>query len=1282
MKTQSPSSDMQTPPGEKELQLPQATFPIVGIGASAGGLEAITELFSKIPADSGMAFLLVQHLDPDHASMLAGILAKKTAMEVSEAREGQIIECNHIYVIPPNTSMRINQDCLSLTPRNDKLGPPMPIDDLFHSLAETRGSGAIGISLSGSGSDGALGMQAIKGEGGITFAQDESSAKFSSMPQAAIGLGCVDFVLPPHRIAEELVRIGQHPFIATQPLLLDVERVASDEESLKKVFQLLNRACNVDFTHYKRGTVTRRLARRIALLNLESLPAYISFLEDNPDELKALHQDLLIRVTSFFRDPEAFEELVKVVFPTLMEKRSPVPSLLRIWVPGCSSGEEVYSIAICLLEYLGERVANIKIQIFGTDVCEPALATARAGIYIENISREVSEERLRRFFTKTEGHYRVAKSLRDLCVFAPQNVTRDPPFSQIDLISCRNLLIYFDPALQKRVIPLFHYALNPGGFLMLGPSETIGASSDLFSLEHNGKFKIYTKNPIRPRSHLEYLGDVGPRRSERKVAHKVASEVTNTPSRLSEVDRVSLARYVPAGVLCDKDLNVLEFRGDTGSYLVQTSGAPSTNLRQLARPGLLVEISNMIEQVRQEFAPVSRTALCVEMPGGMQEVDLEVIPVTQGDATENSYLVFFKKSAEEKAMPKKGGFPALAATIRSMIDGRSHADEGKTRRDDKEVRIQHLMRELEVTRDHIKTMYEEHEVAQEELKASQEELLSSNEEFQSTNEELETAKEELQSSNEELITTNDELRHRNDELNRLNNELEQARNYSNAIIETLHEPLLVLDKNLRIVRANTAFYSFFELTQEETDNCMLFELDNRQWDIPSLRQLLQEIVLKDTSFHGHEITRAFPRVGEKTILLNGRHLVWEKRTLILLAIEDVTEQKAAHDALKDADRRKDEFLAMLAHELRNPLAPIRNALEIWRRGDAGPEAEKEAQMILDRQLSKESRLVDDLLDIARITRGTIALKKEPVDMAQIVHQAVGSTKHQFETLGHQLKLILPKEEVIVEGDAIRLEQIVSNLLSNAAKYTLPGGLIVLKLEQQGTTAVLSVADNGIGISSDLLPRIFDLFVQAKVSVDRAQGGLGIGLTLVRRLVELQGGTVEAKSEGLNKGSEFFVRLPVLDSPRVRTLEKKNLPARNVPFVSRRILVVDDNVDSAQTSSLLLKLQGHEVQAVFDGQTALKTAQKFRPEIVLLDIGLPGMNGYEVAQHLRESSGTKGALLIALSGYGQAEDRQRSQKSGFDYHLVKPADMNELIALISGYGESERQSPYNHTLPGI
>ena len=1257
---------------------PERSFTIVGIGASAGGLEAITELLSSLPVDTGLAFLLVQHLDPHHASMLVEILAKKTAMPVREATEGMTVEPDHLYVIPPNTSMRVAEGRLTLRPRGETLGPPMPIDDLLHSLAEDQGANAIGVILSGSGSDGALAMQTIKGEGGITFAQDDESARFTGMPRAAIGLGCVDFVLAPQDIGRELARLGRHPYLASRRLTPSVEPLQSDEESFKRVFALLKSGCAVDFTHYKRGTIKRRLARRLAVHKLETISEYVAFLEATPGEAQALCDDLLIRITEFFRDPETFDGLAKTIFPHLMEGR-PNKMPLRIWVPGCSSGEEVYSIAICLLEYLGERASQTQIQIFGSDVNASAIETARAGLYIENIARDVSEERLRRFFVLTGNHYRVAQSVRDLCIFARQDVTHDPPFSKLDLVSCRNLLIYLDPVLQKRVIQLFHYALNPDGVLMLGQSETIGTLTDLFRTLDDKRLKIYAKKRPPSMTQFNFLGEqAAPSRPERKTTMDATTQPTpqsveprgrvTDPSEADLLrrmaDRITLSRYAPVGVLCDDELNIWEFRGDTAAFLANPPGPPSLNLNKLVRPELLAELSGAIREASRDAVPVRKTGLRTTAPGQVREVSLEIIPVPRAMAESAWFLIFFEETPPP--VPAVETAPAgLMALLRARLGNGATARAQAARHTELEHDVVQLTRELEVTRAHMRAMIEEFETAKEELQSAQEELLSSNEEFQSTNEELETAKEELQSTNEELATTNDELRQRNVDLNELNDELRRARDYSRAIVETVREPLLVLEGDLRVVHANQAFYSTFKTTRAATEHCLLYELGevgNRNWDIPALRRQLDEVLPRSTSFADFEVTHVFPGIGKKTMRLNGTRLDWADRALILLAIEDITERVAASDALKQADQRKDEFLAMLAHELRGPLAPIRNALEIWRGGKGSDAALRQAQTIMDRQLRMETRLVDDLLDMSRITSGAIALKKEPIDLVLVARQAVESTRHLFDARQHELTLRLASDRVVVEGDATRLEQVVTNLLSNAAKYTKRGGRIILSLQRQGQEALLTVVDNGIGIAPELLPIIFDLFTQAERSLDRTLGGLGIGLSLARRLTEMHDGTVTAASKGLSHGSTFTLRLPL--RPRALLAAVAPTPLLTAPLIARRILVVDDNVDSTESLTLLLALDGHDVRSAVDGHTAIATAQTFRPQVVLLDIGLPDMDGLEVARRLRTMPETERVQLIALTGYARPEDRQRCMDAGFDHHIVKPLDLEKLNALIA------------------
>jgi two-component system, chemotaxis family, CheB/CheR fusion protein len=1247
-------------PAANESSLP--SFPMVGIGASAGGLEAISALLEEIPAASGMAFLVVQHLAPSRPSLLPEILAKRTAMPVLEAVEDMAVEVDHLYIIPPNASMSIAQGRVRLRPRDDTLGPPMPIDDLLDSLAKDQGVNAIGVILSGSGSDGALGLQAVQHEGGITFAQDDATARFNSMPRAAIGLGCVDFVLSPKDIAQEIMRVGHHLHLASAHRELPDPLTDHAEEGLRPMFRLLRNACDIDFTNYKRGTIQRRLSRRMALQQLTSVADYIAVLESDAAETLALGRDLLIQVTEFFRDPETFDVLTQTVFPRLVgERKSDEP--IRIWVPGCASGEEVYSIAICLMEYLGERATSTRVQIFGTDVSADALETARTGRYIENIARNVSPERLQRFFVRDGQYYRIDKSIRDVCTFARHNVATDPPFSRMDLVSCRNLLIYLNPVLQRSVMPLFHYALKANGVLMLGPSETVGAFSDLFGIIESKRSKLYSKKPHPGRTSAGHLTPTvvpqAPLHSQTSFESGPAS--TSAESIRREVDRAALARYVPPCVLCDDDLNIIEFRGDTSLFLVNPNGPPSSNLQRLARPEVFLAVSEAIKQVREEGTVVRKTKLRIDTIGGAGIASLEVHLLQVAEVKGRWFLIFFESPARQSDDFSAGKRESLKALVLQTLRKGGRKKGGMY--SDNEEEIARLNTELDATRAQLRAMLEEHDSAREELKSSEEELLSSNEEFQSTNEELETAKEELQSLNEELSTTNDELRYRNQELRSVHDEVTRARDYADSIVETMSEPMLVLEPDLRITRANRAFYQVFETTPEKTLGTRLYALGNEQWNIPALRELLEELLPQRTVVRDFLITHEFPRIGLRTMRLNAVRVVWSEHALILLTIDDITRQHQAFGRLQTADRQKDEFLAMLAHELRTPLATIRNGLKIWERGSADKASEEIARVAAQRQLDHEIRLVEDLLDVSRITRGIITLKIEQIDLIETVRRTVEAMRSEIDLHQHELSLALPTDALTVNADAMRIEQVVTNLLGNALKYTPAGGQIRISLERDGDEAVLSVVDNGIGMAADLIPTIFEIFVQAERSLDGKSAGLGLGLALVSRLVELHSGTVRAFSEGLKHGSKFVVRLPALPRgaiPDVRVIGT----GASLQNVEQRILVVDDNADSAESSASLLRLDGHEVQVARDGQTALRSVQDFHPDVVLLDIGLPGMDGYEVARQIRAMPDSGNILLIAHSGYGEAEHREKSRQAGFDHHLVKPADLSQLTELIA------------------
>ena len=1247
-------------------------FPFVGIGASAGGLEAVTELLSRLPAECGFALLIVQHLDPSRPSLLSHILSRHTSMDVEAAADQTLIAVNHVYVIPPNTSMSVWQGRLVLRPRNEAIGPPMPIDDLLESLGKDQGANAIGVILSGSGTDGAIGLQAIKACGGITFAQDEASARFGSMPRAAIGLGCVDLVLPPAGIAQELTRIASHPMHGCHVLRgNDHVHDQSNEDAMRRLFRELRAACSIDFSHYKRGTVERRLSRRLALHAVDNVTDYLKVLTTDPGEAQALCRDLLIRYTEFFRDPEAFDALTDTVLPRLVQ-HADAATALRIWVPGCATGEEVYSIGICVMEYLARRSLNIPVQIFGTDISDEALETARTGRYIENIARSVSPDRLSRFFIRDGDHYRVVKALRDCCTFARQNVAYDAPFSRIDLVSCRNLLIYLDPTLQRRVMPAFHFALQRDGVLMLGLSESVGAYSELFSVIESKRAKLFGKKPTSNRTYVGMNVPTLPTTIAMPItAARQATEPSGAEGRdglRRDVERATLERFSPPSVLCDDAFNVVEFRGDTGTFLNNPPGAPTSQLQRLARPDVFLAISEAMRQVRSSGVSVRKSGLQVDVSGQSRQLAIDIVPVIPTTGEGRWYLVFF--TVMDEATADLGGTSNVSlvnALKRALVA--SVAGSARRRGDDaKDKEIERLSAELRNLREQVRVMLEDHEAAIEELKALEEEAQSSNEEFQSTNEELETAKEELQSLNEELSTANDELRFRNRELKVLHDNVTQGRDYADAIIETMSQPLVILEgSDARVIRANQAFFERFATSPRETLQVSLYSLGNGQWNIPALRELLEELLPHRTQIRDHEITADFPDIGVRTMMLNAARLSWPEHALIVLTIDDVTYSHDLVSKLKATDRQKDEFLAMLAHELRNPLAATTNAMHLLKHEKAGDETKRAALATMERQLRNQVRMVDDLLDISRITRGLVALRIEPLDLAQIVRQAHDALREHIAAREHAVTLSLPLTPLPVDGDAARMEQVVTNLLSNSIKYTPHGGRIELSLERESDEAVLSVVDNGIGMTEAFLGRVFDVFVQAERSTDRNIGGLGIGLSVVRRLVELQGGTIEAHSEGLQRGSRFVVRLPALSPETV--VPKPAAAGESVTddvigrLKPRRILVVDDYADVGYSALALLTLQGHEVRHARDGPAALRTAQEFRPDAILLDIGLPGMNGYEVARQLRRQPEQEQVLIIAVSGFGQTGDVAKARDAGIDHYIAKPADPEEVTELL-------------------
>jgi len=730
------------------------TFPIVGIGASAGGLAAFEAFFSALPVGSGMAFVIVQHLAPDHKSILTELIGRYTSMEVFEVEDGMVVRPDCTYIIPPNYDMAFLNGALQLLEPTAPRGQRLPVDFFFRSLAQDQRARAIGIVLSGTGSDGTQGVRAIKGEGGMVMVQSFDTTQYDGMPRSAMTTGMVDFVLPPAEMPAQLITYVRHAFgKLKEPLASSGLKV---DESLKKIFVLLRAQTGHDFSRYKQNTINRRIERRMAVHQIEQVDDYIQFLRKEPSEVEALFHDLLIGVTNFFRDPVAFMALEEEVIVRLLSNKPP-GATIRVWVPGCSTGEEAYSIAILLQERMDALKTNFKLLVFATDIDSRAIESARTGIYPASIAADIAPERLTRYFIEEPGggFFRINKLIRDMLVFSEQDVIKDPPFSRIDLISCRNLLIYMGPELHKKLLPLFHYALNPGGFLFLGSSESIGDHLDLYTtLNRTAKLYQRKDDGISQRLSLtRFLPPVTGGATDRRA---VAKAVGQSGGQLRELtERALLQQYAAVGALVNDRGEILYLHGRTGQYLEPAAGEAGLNILKMARQGLRPALTTVLHKAAAKKEPVSHSGIRVKTNGDFSCVDLKVQPVTTENAEQPLFLVILEP-APEAVTAAKGAAKRAGAR-------------GNTR--EINAQIAALKQELRDKEEYLQSSTEELETTNEELKSANEEMQSINEEMQSTNEELETSREELQSVNEELATVNAELQGKVIDLSRANNDM-------------------------------------------------------------------------------------------------------------------------------------------------------------------------------------------------------------------------------------------------------------------------------------------------------------------------------------------------------------------------------------------------------------------------------------------------------------------------------------------------------------------------------
>ena len=1181
------------PPIDGEFDDGSALPVVVGIGASAGGLEAFTELVSHLPEDTGMAFVLIQHLDPKQESHLTELLAKTSRMPVSEVKGETRAEANHIYAISPRYDLGFSGGVLHTAPRPEH-GRNMPIDAFFRALAADRGRRAVGVVLSGTGSDGTLGLGAIRAAGGITFAQEVQTAKFDGMPRSAIAAAVADFVLPPAGIARHLVAI---PHDSRVPFEHREGAEPPGDADLTRILRLVRTATGVDFTHYKPSTLVRRIRRRMTLRGFATLEEYGQDLEQNREEANALCENCLITVTAFFREATVFEELKKTVFPALVKNRRPEDPI-RIWVPGCATGDEAYSIAICLIEFLEDAKLSFPFEIFATDLSETAIAKARTGTYTGVALAHVSPKQLDRFFSKTERGYQIAKSIREVCVFARHNVAQDPPFSRLDLISCCNVLIYLGAVLQRKVLSILHYALKPAGFLVVGPSESIGTLTDSFHPVEQ-THKIYS---LRPSASPPAPRPSEDRRAEARVdlLRQRTAEGRVGGDVLREADRLVLAEHGPPGAVIDDSLNIVQVRGRTAPYLELSPGEPTKNLLQLAREGLIAGLGKAIRTARQTNDTAREVGFRIEDGGQLKDVTIKVIPFRSSSRTEERYFMVLFEDAEPNGGP------------RAIAKPQAHDPVGSER----------LRRELVATKEYLQSIVEDNASTLEELRAA-------NEEAQAGNEELETAQEELESANEELNTLNEELKISNVEFSKVNRDLgnllesisiplvmvgrdlrirrftraiepmlnliasdvgrsitdlqpqmelpdlrrllldamesgnrkprdirdaygrwyslrilpsvgpdgrndgavlmlididaaKRGLDFAEAIVETVREPLVILNQNLQVVKVNKTFYETFQVAREDTEGRLIYDLGTGQWNIPKLRELLESILPAHSTFRDFEVTHEFERVGRKVMLLNASEIFNPnaQARMILLAIEDVTDRKQAEDALRTTNAELQHFAYALTHDLQEPLRMVVNFTELLEReygGKLGGEADQFISYSVGGALRIEA-LLKALLAYWEVTeREQISVAS--VDCGAVLANALSNLQSAIEETG---AIVTSDPLPTLMAEEVMMTQLFQNLISNSIKYRREEPpRIHVSAERDAEGWLFAVRDNGMGIEPQFAERVFGMFKRLH---GKDIPGTGIGLALCKKIVERKGGRIWVESEA-GHGATFKFTIP-------------------------------------------------------------------------------------------------------------------------------------------------------------
>ena len=1311
---------------------------VVGIGASAGGLEALQHFFDNVDGDTQMAFVVVQHLSPDFKSLMDELLARHTRLPIQLVENAMLVERGHIYLIPPKKEMIISGGRLLLSERDRQQELTLPIDVFFRSVAQDCGSKGIAVVLSGTGSDGSRGIRDVHDAGGLVLVQDPASAQFDGMPRTAVDTGIVDWIVTPQtmpRILENhLATIKARP---PQPAA-GRSRATPSAAALDDVYRMLETEFGIDFKHYKPSTITRRIERRLQLAKVYDVQQYVARLENERAELDILYRDLLIGVTRFFRNEAAFQILSERVLPELLDECQ-AGRPLRVWVAGCATGEEAYSIAILLHELTAHR-PDRSFQIFATDVHRGSIELASRGFYPESSLVNVSPDRRDRYFIRSGSSYQLVPELRQAIVFAPHNVITDAPFTRIDLVSCRNMLIYFQAPVQQKVLNQFHFALNRGGVMLLGPSESPGVLlKDFETIDHNWRFY---------RKHSDVRTPVDPRPRPRLPEGAVS---TNSPfarysmSSLLATYDVLLQDFMPTSLLVNDRNELVHAFGGASRLLKVRDGRQGSEVLDQVDDDLKLVLQLGLRRALLSPAPIVLKHVRFKIDGVECVQDISLRRVVPRNTEVAHVLISF-----ETLDPATTVVP-IAVDLGPLERGQ----------------LGILEAELDHTKENLQAAIEQLETGNEELQASNEELMSSNEELQSTNE-------ELQSVNEELYTVNAEYQGKIAQLTEMTNDMDN-------LLASTDTGTIFLDEELRIRKFTPQVADSFKLMPQDLGRSIETFTNNMEYAdlIPELRQVVAtgtrverevrdsrgrsfflrilpyrakggttgavitfveisglkaaEDALYNERYLLNSLLRSVPdaiyfrdtrgklirtnsafaarqgledpahalgktpfempdreaalqlHLQDEVVLRTGTPQLYklEPRTgddpgwdlvtrLPLLGkddevvgvigiIRDVTEQRLAEDKIREAIQRRDEFLAMLSHELRNPLAAVVTAAHLLK--DAGlPNGQSHLVEVVDRQAALMARLLDDLLEASRVTQNKIEIRKLPMDLRTVVEEAAASVRTLMTTSELGFTVEIDPRPLTIDGDAARLQQVCINLLSNAAKYTSKGGHVRLESTREGTNAIIRVHDDGAGIAPEMLEAVFEMFVQSKRTIERAEGGIGVGLTLARSLIGMHDGTVEATSGGAGKGSVFIVSIPLstklVDEALVVKRHKAAIPN------GARIALVEDNDDSREMLCALLIRAGFSCKTAADGLNALALIDDFAPQAAVIDVGLPGIDGFEVARRIRANPAHQHVTLIALTGYGQQSDRATAIEAGFDVHLVKRVRLDQLLAIMS------------------